>query len=49
MEAREDSVFRKPEEPWPKTPAPYDRNDEQPTKVHKVSFENPDTPIDQQA
>lgn len=40
MESQED-IFRKPEEPRPKTPTPYEEDNERPAKVRKVHVEKP--------
>ena len=34
-------MFKKPEEPRPKTPTPYEEASERPAKVRKVSAKNP--------
>lgn len=42
MEPQDETVFKKPEEPRPKTPTPYEEDSERPAKVRKVYGEKPE-------
>ena len=42
MEPQDETMFKKPEESRPKTPTPYEEDNERPAKVRKVYGEKPE-------